>query len=140
MGVKLRRELDKRWENRLRGVRFPPRPPRAKLASKTIKTLEEVREMVSTWYEESREEGGPHPEDVECFAAWLAQVVKGERNIDKAGKVVRWLEWVVSEGEPEGQEGEGDEGQKEWRVALEIVKIRVNEAMEERGLGKLEVH
>ena len=66
--------------------------------------------MLRVWHRESTS-GGPHARDVEVFRRYLARVVREERDMDKAAKLVRWLEYLVEEdGAGEGRgEGEGED-------------------------------
>ncbi|OIW35072.1 DNA repair protein [Coniochaeta ligniaria NRRL 30616] len=113
-------------------VRFPGAPEKVGLGGSGTRDVGEVKDMINAWHRETKGEG-PHGEDVKVLERYVARVVGEERDMEKARKVVRWLEWVVEE--DEGEEGRGKEG---WRKAVEGVKASVQEAMRERGLGRME--
>lgn len=103
--------------------------------------------MLRVWHRESTS-GGPHARDVEVFRRYLARVVREERDMDKAAKLVRWLEYLVEEdgagegrGEGEGEDGvdNGDVGREAWRAAVRDVKDAVQDAVRERGLAPLDL-
>lgn len=105
-------------------VRLPPRAKRPVFTSAGLKELGELRDAISAWFKEFEDEG-PHEEDVGSLATYLRAVVGDERDLEKAVKVVNWLEWVVGEGE----------GGEEWRDAAEVLREAVSGAARERGLG-----
>ncbi|KAF3316180.1 deoxycytidyl transferase [Orbilia oligospora] len=91
-------------------------------------TLNDVRNLITNWHNSARIEG-PHVEDVEDVVGWLRTVVTDERDLEKAVNVVKWLEWVVGEGQ----------GHLEWGVALEMCKSGVREEAQKRGLRGIDV-
>ncbi|KAK6501977.1 deoxycytidyl transferase [Arthrobotrys musiformis] len=91
-------------------------------------TLNDVRNLITNWHNSARVEG-PHVGDVEDVVGWLRTVVTDERDLEKAVNVVKWLEWVVGEGE----------GHLEWGVALAMCKTGVREEAEKRGLRGIDV-
>ncbi|KAK6348623.1 deoxycytidyl transferase [Orbilia javanica] len=93
-----------------------------------VSTLNDVRNLITNWHNSARVEG-PHVEDVEDVVGWLRTVVTDERDLEKAVNVVKWLEWVVGEGQ----------GHLEWGVALEMCKSGVREEAEKRGLRGIDV-
>ncbi|KAK3988049.1 hypothetical protein QBC44DRAFT_329995 [Cladorrhinum sp. PSN332] len=112
---------------------FPAKPPKIEFMHSGVTGVQEIKEMVREWHKTSREEG-PHRGDVEVFEKYLKRVITEERDMDKAKRLVKFLEFLVGDEEEEG----GDEGKKGWRRALESVKKAVQEGMKERGLGKME--
>lgn len=55
---------------------------------------------------------------------------------------MRWLKWLLEETE-DGDDGvgvgeEGDGARQKWREALEKVRVGVQEAAAERGMGRVE--
>ncbi|CAK7235229.1 deoxycytidyl transferase [Sporothrix bragantina] len=142
-------------------LQFPPPPPKMsfrtteeetegqgeqdKKEKSLVLSLADTKKMLKTWHTATRDDG-PHETDVEVLERYLAGVVAQERNMDKARKLVVWLEWLVGEGEA-GVEGQKDndlddefaaEGVQAWRSALERVKEAVQEAMQSRGLPPLQ--
>ncbi|CAK7197484.1 deoxycytidyl transferase [Sporothrix eucalyptigena] len=112
-----------------------------------VLSLADTKKMLKTWHTATRDEG-PHDTDVEVLERYLAGVVTQERNMDKARKLVVWLEWLIGEGETEREanhdandefdDGYADEGTEAWQSALEHVKEAVQEAMRSRGLPPLQ--
>lgn len=90
---------------------------------------------MSAWFEEFRDEG-PYGEDVEALVRYLKRVVGEEGDMTKAVAVGRWLGWVVGEGD--GQDGEKVwEGKEKWEAAVGRVEAGVQEAVGQRGLGRV---
>lgn len=112
-----------------RTLALPTQPPKPTFTANKFSTLPELREAISAWVEEFREEG-PYEEDVDALVGYLERVVSIERDMAKAVAVVRWLGWVVDEGV------ESDEGGV-WGTAVERVRKGVQEAVRGRGLGEL---
>lgn len=112
-------------------VVFPGPPPKVGFSGSGVRDLTEVKDMINAWHRETKEEG-PHRDDVRVLERYLAAVVGEERDMEKARKVVSWLEWVVEEDDAEGK------GKHAWREAVGAVKRAVQEAVRERGLGRME--
>lgn len=109
---------------------FPAKPPKAMFTQSGLTSFQEIKNMLGVWHNATREEG-PHRADVEVFERYVKKVVGEERDMEKARKLVKWLEWVV-------EEGAAGKGRVSWREALESVKVAVQGAMEERGLGAMD--
>lgn len=121
-----------------RKLKLPPREPRPTFTTQELSTLSELRETLSAWFEEFRGEG-PHPDDVGAMERYLRRVVVDERDLGKVQGVVRWLAWLIDDGEGDIDDGLEDEGIRVWREALEGMKEKVQDAVKERGLGRLEL-
>jgi len=80
------------------------------------------------WFNSCREDG-PHSDDVGDIVLWLKKVVLGEMNMEKAVTVVKWCEWVVQEGEGDG----------EWRSVVKEMKDGVRSAAMQRGVRMLDI-
>ena len=122
---------------------LPPRDEIPTFTSRKLSSIEELRDAMSGWVEEfsatpaENEDGdggagdeivGPYDEDVEALATYLGKVVAVEGNMEKAVSVVKWIEWLVEE--------LGEERQRDpWERVLERLKVRVQNAVRERGLG-----
>lgn len=93
---------------------------------------------MSAWFEEFREEG-PYEEDLEALVRYLKRVVGEEGDMAKAVAVGRWLGWIVSEGVGGNDRGEGKvwEEKENWKAAVGRVEEGVQEAVRERGLGRV---
>lgn len=123
--------------------RLPPRPARPTFTVKKLYKVEELREAVSAWFEEFREEG-PYYEDVDALGKYLAAVVGEERDMGKAVSVVSWIGWVLGEGHARSEGVELESGRNgsargAWRNALEKAKAAVTEAVKARGLGDVDL-
>lgn len=112
---------------------FPTRPPKVAFTATSLTTVQEVKDMLSAWHRETRDDG-PHEADVDVFRKYLARVVTEEMDMDKARKLVKWLDWVVQEEDGHPQDHRGSNG---WRDALAGVKTAVQEALAERGLAPM---
>lgn len=118
-----------------RRLHLPPPPPKPTFTARKLSSLEQLREAVSAWFEEFRDEG-PYGEDVEALVRYLKRVVGEEGDMTKAVAVGRWLGWVVGEGD--GQDGEKVwEGKEKWEAAVGRVEAGVQEAVGQRGLGRV---
>ncbi|TKA83123.1 hypothetical protein B0A55_00870 [Friedmanniomyces simplex] len=116
---------------------LPPRPAKPTFTSRKLTELPNLREAVRAWFLEFANEG-PYEEDVVALGRYLGDVVVEERDVGKAGAVVRWLGWLV--GEVGGGEGGGEEyAREEWARGLERIREGVQRAAGERGLGRLEL-
>ncbi|KAH7364168.1 hypothetical protein BKA65DRAFT_532807 [Rhexocercosporidium sp. MPI-PUGE-AT-0058] len=115
-----------------RKIRLPPREPRPTFTTKELSTLPQLRDTLSAWYKEFADDG-PHPDDVAAMERYLRRVVLDERDMSKVAAVVKWLEWLIDESD------ENNEGTKIWSDAYHGIKDKVQLAVKERGLGKLEL-
>ena len=111
-----------------RRLQLPPRPPKPTFTAKKLNALPELREMICAWFEEFRDEG-PYSEDLEALGRYLKKVVCEELDLAKAVAVVKWLAWVVDEGDGNGVE--------EWEGEVVRVREEVQEAVSARGLGSV---
>ena len=112
-----------------RTLTLPPLPPKPTFTTQKFSALPELREAISAWVDEFREEG-PYVEDVDALVGYLQRVVREERDMEKAVGVVKWLMWVVDEW--------GDEDVVVvWREAVGKVQLGVQKAIRERGLGEV---
>lgn len=129
-----------------RRLQFAPRPARVGFTSGGLTGMAEIRDMLNVWHREtSGGTGGvPHARDVDVLRRYLGRVVKEERDMDKAVKVVKWLEYLVEEdedgdGEGEGEGSGGGGGKEAWRGVVRDMKDAVQMAVRERGLGTLDM-
>ncbi len=110
-----------------RTLTLPPRPSKPTFTAQNFSRLPELREAISAWFEEFRDEA-PYAEDIDALVKYLQRVVTDERDMDKALSVAKWMFWVVEEGDSKGV----------WREAVRKVKKGVQGALKERGLGEVE--
>ncbi|KAI8632181.1 impB/mucB/samB family protein [Xylariaceae sp. FL1651] len=113
-------------------LQFPPRPAKISLSSGGLTTLPEIRDMLNVWHRETREDG-PHQKDVEMLEKYLVRVILEERDMDKAQKLIKWLDFLVDEDELEHL------GKEAWRAAVGDIKQEVQKAVRLRGLGPLDM-
>ena len=120
-----------------RMLKLPLQPEKPSFTSRKITALPELREAISAWYKEFREDG-PYAEDVGALAGYLGRVVGDEGDMAKAVAVVKWLKWIVDDGL--GQSGKREEAeQMSWRDAMARVEDGVQKAVKARELGRLEL-
>lgn len=110
-------------------IAFPKPPAKVSFTATSFTSVQEVKDMLSAWHRETKDEG-PHGADVEVFKGYLARIVTEERDMEKARKFVKWLDWLIDTGE----DGKGKEG---WGDALTGVKTAVQKALGDRGLGPM---
>lgn len=107
-----------------RVVRITNALPRPTFTSKKLSTLSELRGAIDSWIEEF-DADGPFEEDVAALVTYLKQVVLEEKNLEKAVAVVKWLSWVVEEGNKSNA----------WENTVTMVQAGVQQAIRERGIG-----
>lgn len=107
---------------------LPPRPPKPTFTAQKLSTLPELREAMGAWFEEFKAEG-PYSEDVDALVKYLRRVVGEEGDMGKAVSVVSWLRWVIDHGG----------GGNSWGAAVGRVEEGVQEAVGERGLGRVAI-
>jgi len=95
--------------------------------------LSELRDAISEWVLEFKDEG-PYVEDTDALGSYLARVAVEERDLDKAVKCVQWFVWLVEE-DLNDKVG----GSEAWRAATDRVGLAVQEAVKERGLGRVKL-
>ncbi|RWA12280.1 hypothetical protein EKO27_g2829 [Xylaria grammica] len=114
-------------------LQFSPRPPKVTFPGSAITSVAEIRDMLSVWYQGTSSDG-PHQRDVEVVAKYLVKVVVEEKDMDKAQKLVRWLNFLVDADEPSEHPGK-----TAWRATVRDIKQEVQKAVQSRGLGPLDV-
>jgi DNA repair protein REV1 len=114
-------------------LHLAPRTPRPTFTSRRLCVLSELRDAISEWVGEFKDEG-PYVEDTDALGSYLARVVVEERDLDKAVKSVQWLIWLVEE---ELDDNVG--GIEAWRAATDRVGLAVQEAVKQRGLGRVKL-
>ncbi|TKA30348.1 hypothetical protein B0A50_02575 [Salinomyces thailandicus] len=111
---------------------LPPRPAKPTFTSRKLSELPDLRQAVKAWYVEFSD-GGPYDEDIAALVKYLTEMVLDERDMSKAVAVAKWMAYVVYEGEDEIEELANDA----WREALGRVEKGVQDAVNERGLGRV---
>lgn len=117
-------------------IAFPNRPPKVAFTATSLTTLQEVKDMLSAWHRETKDEG-PHGADVTVFETYLGRVVTEERDMEKAKKLVKWLAWVIDEDDNGHKSEETSKASKGWTQALVGIKAAVQRALHDRGLGPM---
>lgn len=116
-----------------RRLRLSPRPPKPTFTAQKLTALADLREAVSAWVGEFKDEG-PNPDDVDALIRYLKRVVgEEESDMAKAVSIIRWLRWTVEE------LGGAEKTHIEWEKAVERVEAGIQEVVTARGLGKLAV-
>ena len=116
---------------------MPPLAPKPTFTSAKLSSLPDLRSAIKAWHHEFYAEG-PYDEDVAALAKYLRDVVVEERDMEKAVSAVRWMGWVLEE--ESGEEGGGSTaGDGAWVEALVRVKDSVQAAVQERGLGRVDL-
>jgi DNA repair protein REV1 len=118
---------------------LPARSPKPTFSTQKLTALPQLRDAVSEWVREFKEEG-PYDEDVDALVKYLGRVVKEEGDMDKAVAVVRWFVWVLGEEFESTEEAPAlEEAKGKWEDALDKVRMGVRSAVQERGLGEVDV-
>ncbi|KAI7062188.1 hypothetical protein KC327_g13609, partial [Hortaea werneckii] len=114
-------------------LQLPPRPSKPSFTSRKLSELPDLRQAVKAWYKEFSDEG-PYDEDIGALANYLKLVVLEERDMGKAVAAAKWMAWVFEEGE----ETVSDEVNEAWIDALGRIRMVIQDAMNERGLGMID--
>ncbi|KFX94998.1 hypothetical protein V490_04050 [Pseudogymnoascus sp. VKM F-3557] len=117
-----------------RKLQLPPRPLKPTFTTADISVLPDLRQTISQWYTEFRNEG-PHVDDVKAMERYLRRVVLDEKDMAKAVSVVKWMIWLIDDSGGDGFQTEI--GEKGWKEALDGIKKHVQEAVSERGVGSI---
>ncbi|CAM1506747.1 Fc.00g063880.m01.CDS01 [Cosmosporella sp. VM-42] len=115
-----------------RRIQFAAPPPKISFASSGVNSTQEIKDMLDAWHSETRKEG-PHRRDVEVLEKFLVRVVEEERDMEKASKLVRWLDLIVE------QAGRDGKGRQSWRRSVQGVKDAVQRAVRQRGMAPLKL-
>ncbi|KAI1504415.1 impB/mucB/samB family protein [Biscogniauxia marginata] len=113
-------------------LHFAPRPAKIDFTSGGLTTLSEIRDMLNVWHRETQDDG-PYRSDVEMLEKYLVKVVIDEKDMDKAAKLVKWLDYIIDADEYESR------GKEAWRGVMEDIKQEVQKAVQSRGLGPLDM-
>lgn len=118
-----------------RKLQLPPRPSKPTFTTADISVLPDLRQTISQWYTEFRNEG-PHEDDVKAMERYLRRVVLDEKDMAKAVSVVKWMVWLIYDSGGDGFQTEI--GEKGWREALDGIKEHIQQAVSERGVGSID--
>lgn len=118
-----------------RKLQLPPRPQKPTFTTADISVLPDLRQTISQWYTEFRNEG-PHEDDVKAMERYLRRVVLDEKDMAKAVSVVKWMVWLIYDSGGDGFQTEI--GEKGWREALDGIKEHIQQAVTERGVGSID--
>ncbi|KAI5257537.1 DNA repair protein [Aureobasidium subglaciale] len=114
-----------------RFFQLPPRLEKPSFTSNKLTELPDLRKAVREWVKEFCDEA-PYAEDTGSLVTYLVAVVKQERDVDKAVKIVKWLGLVVDQ-EVLGKDL-ADEVKEGWGEACADVRRGVQDAIVARGL------
>ncbi|RKF71231.1 DNA repair protein REV1 [Golovinomyces cichoracearum] len=122
---------------------LPERKSKPTFTTQKLSSLPQLRETISAWYKESSSDG-PHPDDVAAIIRYLRRVVLDERDLAKVVGVTRWLGYLISESKCNGNKNDSknngpDIVTKIWTSVHESIKNSVQIAVQERGLGNLDL-
>ncbi|KAI9171570.1 DNA repair protein REV1 [Paramyrothecium foliicola] len=113
-------------------IHFPAPPPMVSFSGFDMTTTQEIKDMLDAWHAQTLDEG-PHVRDVTVFENYLVEVVRVEKDMQKATQLVKWLDIVVNRGDLEGP------GPEAWMRSLAGVKDKVQRAVKDRGLAPLKI-
>ncbi|KAF9775162.1 hypothetical protein IL306_006767 [Fusarium sp. DS 682] len=111
-------------------IQFAPVPRKISFSTSGVTSTREIKDMLDAWHSETRR-FGPHRRDLEVLENFLVQVIQEERDLEKATKLVKWLDVLVE------QDGRKGRGQKVWRRSVEAIKVIVQGAVKQRGMAPL---
>ncbi|MDI1489805.1 MAG: deoxycytidyl transferase [Ramalina farinacea] len=114
-----------------RTLKLGARPPKPSFTKQKFTRLPDLRDAVSAWVQEFQDEK-PYSEDIRALITYLRRVIIDECDMDKAISVVRWLRWCVEDDDSQSQRAL-------WVDALKDVEEGVQEALEQRGLGHVDL-
>jgi DNA repair protein REV1 len=117
-------------EDRQARLKFPARQPRVSFTKQSLTSLAEIKDMLHLWHQDTLETG-PHQQDTKMLEAYLAKLVLEDRDMEKAQRVVVWLDWLVED------DDSGGKGKQQWQATVTSVKKSVEKAMKKRGLGPM---
>jgi DNA repair protein REV1 len=120
----------------VRTILLDPLPAPPTFTSAKLSALPDLRGAIKAWHREFCSEG-PYAEDVGALVRYLRDVVVEERDLGKAVGAVKWMGWVVDD--DDAGEGVSSSSAGAWIEALEKVKRGVRAAVEERGLGSVDL-
>lgn len=130
-----------------RKLRLPPREPRPTFTTMELSSLPELRETLGSWFDEFKDDG-PHEGDVSALERYFRRVLVEERDVSKVVSIIKWLEWLLDEAEDVWRNkalydrddvNDTNEGLRAWNLALNGMKERIQEAIVERGLGRIDL-
>lgn len=114
-------------------LQLPSRPPKPTFTMRKLSALPDLRDAIRGWHQEFSDEG-PYEEDVQALIKYLKDVVAAERDMDKAIAVVKWLAWIIDECE----DYEDEKIKTAWIGAHKTIQAAVQDAIKERGLGRVD--
>lgn len=113
-----------------RRIQFAAPRPKISFTNSGVTSTQEIKDMLDAWHSETRREG-PHRRDVDVLEKFLVRVVLDERDLEKATKIVKWLDVVVE------QDGRDGKGRQSWRKSVAGLKSAIQGAVKQRGLAPL---
>ncbi|KKA30670.1 hypothetical protein TD95_002658 [Thielaviopsis punctulata] len=120
-----------RQSSSLPSISFPALPPKVVFSSLGTSSEDHIQAMLSSWIQGTLEDG-PHVDDVDIFGEYIGRVVFEERDMHKAVRLVRWLEWKI-------RQVDKTEARRAWNEALDRVKRAMREAALARGIPPISI-
>lgn len=111
-------------------LHFPAAPAKVAFTNGGLKTLAEIRDMLTVWYNETQVDG-PHQRDIQMLEKYLVKVVLEERDMDKTVKLVKWIGFLADNSDAQAK------GRCVWVQVVQKLKDELDAAMKSRGLGSL---
>ncbi|KAM0345315.1 hypothetical protein ACHAPU_006714 [Fusarium lateritium] len=115
-----------------RRIQFAVVPRKISFANSGVTSTQEIKDMLDAWHAETRR-NGPHRGDLDVLEKYLERVIQEERDLEKATKLVKWLDVIVE------QDGKKGRGQEVWRRSVEAIKAIVQHAVKQRGMAPLKL-
>ena len=113
-----------------RRIQFAAPRPRITFANSDVSSTQQIKDMLDAWHSETRKDG-PHRRDIDVLEKFVVRVVQEERNLEKATKIVKWLDIVVE------QDGVDGKGRQIWRRLVAGLKDAIQALVKERGMAPL---
>ncbi|KAF4455054.1 DNA repair protein REV1 [Fusarium austroafricanum] len=111
-------------------IQFDVIPRKISFANSGVTSTQEIKDMLDAWHADTRKLG-PHRRDIEVLEQFLVKVIQEERDLEKATKLVKWLDVIVE------QDGRKGRGQEIWRRSVEGIKGIVQDVVKQRGMAPL---
>jgi DNA repair protein REV1 len=113
-------------------IQFPVVPRKISFSTSGVTSTREIKDMIDAWHSETRRLG-PHRRDLAVLEDFLVKVIQEERDLEKATKLVKWLDVIVE------QDGRKGRGQEVWRRSVEAIKVIVQDAVKQLGMAPLKL-
>jgi DNA repair protein REV1 len=113
-------------------IQFPVLPRKISFSTSGVTSTREIKDMIDAWHSDTRR-FGPHRRDLAVLEDFLVKVIQEERDLEKATKLVKWLDVIVE------QDGRRGRGQEVWRRSVEAIKVIVQDAVKQLAMAPLKL-